>query len=323
MFKLMKETNPVFSLYVNYEDTTAVQRARSLAVLSQSVTKDLKNKLATRLDDIFTMAMKLPSSSAVSQVQKLFNSKHANISFRKDNNKNPDRVSRINSHITYLHNGKVGYISADANSISLSYDLDSTFDIQKAVYEYYHGLIRAGIVIATPSDLNKLADPVINYYIKLIKKNANLSSMNEKQEQLYNFIIAHCVLTTLFKRNISTATNYSLKYINKEYQDDAIAMADNNKPVIENVKQMKDVFSVLNAFGIVYEKSSTYITNMYRSLGVVDYLSTMSSPLDFVCAAVIMSKYDKEYYTLSDTQLTGKIESVCLSLISKIKYGSV
>jgi len=329
MLKLSKEKTYTFPLRAGYESMSLVARTDELAVLSPSINSDLKQKLKDALEDISIMLVKMPSSQLVKSVQYLFNNKQSNISFRKDHIATPDRVNRINSHITFISNNKtVGYISADANSIALSYDLDkSNLDVKKAVYEYYHGLIRAAILTASPSNLVGLVEPIIDFYVRLFKHTLDMSSLTEYQEYILKFVVAKFVGLTLFKYNDGKSQLLAMKYISsisQESKDNLLLEIENYDSMFKSATTMKDIFSVLHGLGVIFDSSAASITKLYTSLTVNNYLSVMSSSLDIVISAIIMSNYSKDYFVLNlDSSITNKIESVSANLIKHIKYGSV
>jgi len=329
MLKLTKEKSYTFPLRSGYESMSLVARTEELAVLSPSISSELKTKLRDILEDISIMLIKMPSSQLTKSVQFLFNNNHANVSFRKDNNSSPDRVPRINSHITFIgNNHTVGYISADANSVAITYDLDkSNIDIKKAVYSYYHGLIRAAVLTSSSSNINNLRTLVSDFYIRLFKHVLDLSSLTELQEFKFNFVVAKFVSLTLFKQNNGASESFAssyLKGLSNQDRDTLSFEIDNISSMFKSAATMKDIFSVFQELSITYDNSSAAITKTYNALSVNNYLSVMSSSLDIVISSIIMSKYSKDYFSLNvDNTITIGIESSISKLIQRIKYGSV
>jgi len=327
MLKLTKEKQYTFSLRSGYESMSLVARTEDLAVLSPSISSELKTKLKDILEDISIMLVKMPSSQLTKSVQFLFNNNHANVSFRKDHNSSPDRIPRINSHITFVgNNHTVGYISTDANSVSISYDLDkSNIDIKKAVYSYYHGLIRAAILTTTGVD--NLRSIVTDFYIRLFKHVLDMSSLNELQEVKLKFVVAKFVASVLFKQNNGSSESFAsgyLKGLSKTDMETITFEMDNISTMFKSAITMKDIFSVFLELSLTHDNSSSAITKTYNALSVNNYLSIMSSSLDIVVSSIIMSKYSKDYFPLNiDNGITMDLEMSISKLIQHIKYGSV
>jgi len=332
--KLSKKNNASHKLYNGFEHSSLVVRSNELTVPALSISKDDKQKIAGILDDTSTMLVKLPSSPMTKSVQDLFNSGHANVAFRLDKNTNQDRVSRINSILTYVH-GKPTYVSIDANTTGVANLEDSNLlvDSKKAVQTLYHGLIRLAVLTAGEkgsSSLSKLTSHIVDYYKRFFKHSLDLSTLDIRQDMKFEYAITYLLLIIDLKIPGRMAKQHAIDSVNSNFRSTAssddfdvvLSEIDDYDSLFNSAESFKDIFKIFNSMGIVLDNESTQITKAFNSAGVQNYLA-LTGPFDFVVASIIMSKYSKIYVKLMlDASVIDSIEVEVVKLIKHIQYGS-
>jgi len=336
--KLMKKHNTSLRLQQGFEKSTLVVRSNEISPLSLSSSKADRQKIVDVLSDTSIMLLKLPSSSMTKAVQSIFNSAHVNVAFRLDKNTNPDRVSRINSSITFSSSTTPIYVSSDANTISLDItkiEFLSLVDTKKAVQTLYHGLIRLGVLIAGENfsfgvSNDKLVNSLISYYTRFFKHILDLSTLDIRQDMKLAYVISRTLHTVNLKSNIRMVDSYAKDYVNSEFKSKAttddfdvvFSEVDDADELFKDIESMKDIFKIFHSLGISFDSESSQITKAFSSVGIQNYLA-MTSSLDFILGAVILSKYTKIYSKLMlDSTSINDLELEVVKLIKKIKYGS-
>jgi hypothetical protein len=267
--------------------------------------------------DFMLYLMKVPQSAAKKSVDRMFNNKlvFLGTDTKRDGSIGGPLVSE---------GEKLGGVVLDAADLEINLSEGETSNIDLAFYAAYFNYIR-GVVLIKRREVKQnkeLSNLIVSYLKNLLKKAISISTLNPKQEIIYEALVRQFYYQHMLYYDFGFAMEFTIKEVPSELQDEVNELFRTSE--MNRYQQFRDIFKALFDLKIVAEPPNKMLGTALTKLGMSQFLYA-TAVADYLIAAAIVSNYPAATFVKAlsvNRNAQEQIEKIIIGYGNSLKYDS-